>query len=148
MISSTKVTLDKELTRLKEVFTGYNQYPLKLVEKIIKNETRQHKVSQNISETTNMREDCNDKDTITLNLPYAGNKGHNIITKMKKNVYQVLKKGQVDVHIQVVYQAKKLRSNFPVEDQTKMQHMHNVVYHTKCPYKNVSLTTMDKQDVE
>ena len=42
MISSTKVTLDKELTHLKEVFTGYNQYPLKLVEEIIKNETRQH----------------------------------------------------------------------------------------------------------
>ena len=50
MISSTKVTLDKELTHLKEVFTGYNQYPLKLVEEIIKNETRQREVSQNISE--------------------------------------------------------------------------------------------------
>ena len=34
-----------------------------------------------------MREECNDKDTITLNLPYAGNKGHNRITKMKNNVY-------------------------------------------------------------
>ena len=49
--------------------TGYNQYPLKLVE-----ETRQHEVSQNISETTNTREERNDKDTITLNLPYRGNK--------------------------------------------------------------------------
>ena len=48
---------------------------------------------------------------------------------------KVLKKGQVDVNIQVVYQANKLGSNFLVKDQTKIQHMHNVVYHTKCLYE-------------
>ena len=133
MISSTTFALQKELTHLKEVFTGYNQYPPKLVEEIIKNETRHHEETQNISKTPNTEKEEND--TITLNLPYAGNKGHNIITKMKKDVYQVLKKGQEDVNIQVVYQAKKLGSNFPVKDKTKIQHMHNVVYHAKCPNK-------------
>ena len=33
------------------------------------------------------------------------------------------------------FNAKKLGSKFPVKDKTKSEHIHNVVYHAKCPNK-------------
>ena len=33
----------------------------------------------------------------------------------------------------VIYDATKLGSKFPIKDKTKPEHMHNIVYHAKCP---------------
>ena len=54
---------------------------------------------------------------------------------MKKNVTKALKKGNKNVSIQLVYQAQKLGSKFPVKDRTKPEHIHNVVSHAWCPNK-------------
>ena len=76
-----------------------------------------------------------ENDTITLNLPYHGNNGHNILTKMKKDVSKAIKKGENETSIRIVYNARKLGSRFAVKDKPKGQHVHNVVYSAKCPNK-------------
>ena len=40
--------------------------------------------------------------------------------------------------MRVIYNTKKLSSNFPVKDKTNPHHQHNVVYHAECPEPNCS----------
>ena len=52
---------------------------------------------------------------------------------------KTLKKSLNDkVKVQVIYNAKKLGSRFKVKDKTMLEHLHNVVYHTKCGNKKCS----------
>ena len=90
MVSSTKVALDKELVHLRKVFAAVNQYPEKLIERIISNEKEIH--SRNITKEQNNQHNNQDreeeeeepkKETITLNLPYAGDQGEKIMRKLK-----------------------------------------------------------------
>ena len=76
-----------------------------------------------------------DKSTVTLNLPYAGDKGEKVIAKLQKYVKSTVHKGNQKINVCTVYKARKLGSKFNIKDQTKFEHMHNVVYHTKCPHK-------------
>ena len=39
------------------------------------------------------------------------------------------------IKIRIVYKAKRLSSKFVVKDKTQLKHLHNVVYHAKCPNK-------------
>ena len=135
-ISSTKLLLETELKYLKYVFCTYNQYPEKLVDDIIRSE-REYQVKKLTKEVENQRNNLNDvsDDVITLTLPYGGNIGDNIISKMKKNISKVISvmpKKNKNTKIRVIYKAKKLGSKFKIKDQTKLQHMHNVVYNGKC----------------
>ena len=121
--------MEKELQHLKKVFVEYNNYPIKLIENIIENETKERRNQQQSDEMiVNSQEET---ETVTLYLPYAGNKGEQILKKMKKRIEKYSKKTK----IHIVYTAKKLGSKFPVKDKTKIKHMHNVVYHVKYPNK-------------
>ena len=71
------------------------------------------------------------KDTVTLNIPYAGEDGEKIMKKMKKVVNNSLDKTK-NTNIRIVYKAKKLSARFSVKDKTELKHIHNVVYHIKC----------------
>ena len=53
------------------------------------------------------------------------------MTKVINNTLDKTKKTKV----RIVYKAKKLSARFSVKDKTELKHIHNVVYHIKCPYK-------------
>ena len=131
LISSTESALEVELTHLRKVFVNINQYPQKLIDEIISAEKQKHTDNQQKKEARNIEE----KETITLNLPYAGNKGENVVTKMKKDITKVLKKEKKNISVRIIYQATKLGARFPVKDKTQPEHMHNVVYKAICPNK-------------
>ena len=135
MISSKEEYLQKELEHLKRVFCEYNDYPERLVDNIVNNE----KETQNLNRDEQLEDDnepTDKSDNVTLCLPYAaGEKGEQLVKKMKKNITQVLKKGNKDTKIRIVFNSKKLGSKFPVKDQTEPKHLHNVVYHADCPNK-------------
>ena len=132
MISSTDSTLTQELDHLKKAFGEINQYPEKLIEQTIENEKENY---QNNKEQKNNNEKENeDKDTITLNLPYAGENGENIIKRLKKYVANALGKNENRM-MRIIYKAKKLSTRFPIKDKTNLKHRYNVVYHIKCPDK-------------
>ena len=134
MISSKEEYLQKELEHLKRVFCEYNDYPERLVDNIVNNE----KETQNLNKAEQLEDDnepIDKSDNVTLCLPYAGEKGEQLVKKMKKNITQVLKKGNKDTKIRIVFNSKKLGSKFPVKDKTEAKHLHNVVYHADCPNK-------------
>ena len=130
MISSTQRALEEEIEHLKEVFVKYNNYPIKLIENIIEKESKEDTSEEHIDDTA--ENTPNDTETVTLNLPYAGSKGEQIIKKMKKSIANCTNNKS---RVRIVYTAKKLASKFPVKDKTKKEHIHNVVYHAKCPNK-------------
>ena len=98
MVSSTEVALDGELVHLKKIFAAVNQYPEKLIERIISNEKEIH--SRNTTKEQNNQHNNQDteeeeepkKETITLNLPYAGDQGENIMRKLKKDISNSVQK--------------------------------------------------------
>ena len=129
MISSKEEYLQEELAHLKKVFTEYNQYPKKIVEEVIQEET----TKQNTENEPVDKDDNNDDEgeTVTLSLPYIGEEGTKIMTKMKKD----LKKANEKMKVRIVYDAKKLGSRFKVKDDTQPKHQHNIVYHATCANK-------------
>ena len=130
MISSTDEYLQEELTHLKKVFTGYNEYPMKVVEEVIQDETAKQE-TKNEAEKQDEEKQENEGETVTLCLPYVGDGGTQIMKKMKSD----LRKANEKMKVRIVYDAKKLGSRFKVKDQTKTQHQHNIVYHATCGNK-------------
>ena len=63
-------------------------------------------------------------------LPYAGNKGENILKSMTKLSTRVL---PCNTKTCAVYSGTKLSSKFQLKDQTKKDHQHDLVYYEKCP---------------
>ena len=102
-----------------------------MVDNIIKSEREwQHKIL-NVNEKT---EEINtvdaSTDIFTLILLYGGNKGDNIISKMKKNISNLLTTiptGNKIKMLRVIYKSKKLSSKFQIKDKTKFKHMHNIM---------------------
>ena len=73
-----------------------------------------------------------------MTLPYAGEKGENIVRKMKKTIASALNKKDGNVRTRITYHSKKLSTKFILKDKTKLQHRHNIVYHAKCPNEKCS----------
>ena len=83
-ICSNNTSLNAELNHLTNVFTKYNEYPMKIIKNIIQNEkNKSTTVEPNINPTTTPT-------IVTLSLPYAGQKGESIINKMRKTINNVI----------------------------------------------------------
>ena len=93
LISSTQASLEDELIYLR-VFCTHNDYPSRLIDVIIKNERCQHNQQQNINDnnTENIQTSI-EKVKITLNLSYAGDHGHTIVSKLNKYIKKEIRKG-------------------------------------------------------
>ena len=104
LISSTQASLEDELIYLKRVFCTNNDYPPRLIDVIIKNERCQHNQQQNINDnnTENIQTSI-EKVNITLNLPYAGDHGHTIVSKLNKYIKKEISKGDKEINVGVVY---------------------------------------------
>ena len=82
---------EKEIKYLQNAFCTYNQYPQKVVDNIIKSEREwQHKIRNDNEETEAINTVDASTEIFTSILPYGGNKGDNIISKMKKNISNLL----------------------------------------------------------
>ena len=138
LISSTKSLLQTELNYIADVFCNHNQYPKNLVQSVIKNEKIFHEEQGKHEVIDNAVPTDNEKEVVTLMLPYGGKKGEDIIRKMKKDLTYTLSestRNEKETKIRIIYRAKRLSSKFIVKDKTKIKHMHNVVYHGKCRTK-------------
>ena len=119
MISSKDEFLQEELAHLKEVFTEYNEYPMKVVEEVMKDETAKQQTSNEVENVDdNEGEEDDEGETVTLCLPYIGEEGTQIMKKMK----DTLRKANEKLKVRIVYDAKKLGSKFQVKDKTQPQH--------------------------
>ena len=111
------------------------------MEEIIKNEWNiQNREAENPLPTS--EEGITDREkeeekpaALSLNLPYAGDKGERILTKLKKYTSNIVNKNKKSVTIRAIYRSKRLGANFNIKDKIKFEHQHNVVYHAECPNK-------------
>ena len=116
LLSSNTESLNSELEHIKNTFSDKNDYPLKLVEEIIKNERnyQQQKLQQSeISDDAHeeiANSEIEEPATLTLNLPYAGDKGEKLISKVKKYVCNTVNKNKKKVSVNAIYRVvqKKL----------------------------------------
>ena len=138
-ICSTTEYLNEELMHLKNVFVEINQYPQKLVDKIIQEEMeKQNNDAEINTEEQSVTEKHNDNSTnLSLNLPYGGIRGENLITKMKKDIGNKLGN---NVKLRVTYTARKLGSKFQLKDPIKKEHLHNITYNVDCPNQECQST--------
>ena len=127
VISSSELLLRNEISYLRNIFTEYNDFPLKVVNNIIDQE-----LSQLVQQETAKPQNKETQQTLQLMVPYSGNKGHKLISKMKKQLKKTLLE---DVNTMISCKNTKLSTKFPVKDKTDFQHSNNVVYHSKCPSK-------------
>ena len=137
MVSSTSRAMEKEIEHLKKVFMGFNDYPEKLVNNIIENELQKTRETEEVEVETANEDATNETTnvTATLSLPYAGAQGEQIMRKLKKTIDNIGRKPNEERNIRIIYKAKRLGTKFPVKDRTPKEHLHNVVYHAKCPNK-------------
>ena len=116
----------------------WNQRLSSITKNIIEEELEKHRQSNETSENKNINLpnsneiNQNEKQIIQLNLPYGGEKGQNLIRKLKHNI-EITCKGKLNVR--TTYTPCKLGSKFPIKDRTKLDHQHNVCYHINCANK-------------
>ena len=117
MISSTESHLQKELKYLRKTFQQNNQFPLRVINSIISKETAKHQQSKinSINSQTGITtaktvasNNTNDEKTkIYLTLPFAGNNGQKMISKLKRTVEN---NSRNNIKLQVTYKPSKLSS--------------------------------------
>ena len=132
-ISSTERTLKIEIEHLKKVFTTYNNYPKKVVDDVIEEETNKFHRTTNHD---NHEESDKESSVVTLAVPYGGKEGEQIMKKLKRSIEGNNSDSRKKVKVRIVYTAEKLGARFPVKDRIPDEHLHNVVYHATCPNKN------------
>ena len=139
LISSKAESLKAELIYLKNTFCEKNDYPERMVEQIIENEQKSQQTVQTAQESQNEQETSTDTEeksvALSLNLPYAGEKGEKLISKLQRKISKVVNKAKKLVSVNAVYRAKRLGGSFNIKDKIKFEHQHNVVYHSECPNK-------------
>ena len=135
LISSTDSALESELEHLKKAFCELNDYPSMLVDKIILDE-RQSAESQTIQDPEESEiEQTEENIQVALNLPYAGDKGEEIVKKMQKFMKKAVNTESKKLQLRTTYKSTRLSTRFNIKDKTKPEHLHNVVYYVPCPNK-------------
>ena len=145
LISSTRIALDNELAHIQKVFCDLNDYPPKLVETIVKNETSNHRIQEadgalprsldDTEESTDSNTEEEQPTAVTLHLPYAGVEGSAMISKLQKSISNTVNKTQKKVKVGTVYKATKLGSRFNLKDKIAFENQHNLTYQGGCPNK-------------
>ena len=134
MVCSDTNDLGTKRKHLQTVFCEINEYPTKIVKKIIVEEKERHQEKTQEPSTTpgsNDETTTEDEKTIYINLPFAGPNGETLVRKLR----QQIERKSSNLKISVTYTPTKLGSRFVVKDKTKNECLHNVVYHVKCGNK-------------
>ena len=105
-ICSDKKFFDEELDIIKHNLCGVNDYPRKFVKNINYNLRKRSSIVPNLNEGNNSKE-------IFVNLKYDGQKGKQLISKMKKIDSNSL---EDDIKLKVVYNSPKLSQYFDAKD--------------------------------
>ena len=89
-ISSNECLVEEEIKYIKNAFCTYNQFTEKMVDNIIKSERERQQKTLKYNEETKIINTTDVSEILTLILLYDGKKGDNIISRMQKNVLNVI----------------------------------------------------------
>ena len=97
---------------------------------IIKNERINFQQNESKLETEEEEPPTEEKEekpvSLMLNLPYAGDEGEKVVSKMRKYISNTVNKVKKKVSISAIYNIK---------DKIAFKNRHNVLYHAHCPNK-------------
>ena len=68
------------------------------------------------------------EEKIQVLVPYSGKQGHQLLSKMKKQLKRTLPD---DIKTMINYKSTKLFTKFPVKEKKDFQHKHNVIFHVR-----------------
>ena len=123
-ICSDKKILVEELGIIKHSLSEVNNSPRKFVRNIINyNLHKRNSIAPKLNERNKSKE-------IFINLKYAGQKGEQLMSKMKKIISNSLEDG---VKSKVVYNSAKLSQYFNVKDPAPQKYKSDLVYKCRCP---------------
>ena len=126
-ICSDKKLLDEELDITKHHLCEVNEYPRKFVKNIINdNLYKRNSIAAKLNERKNRKE-------IIINLKYAGQKGEQLMSKMKKIICNSSEDGAKS---KLVYNSAKLGQYFNVNDPAPQKYKSDLVYKFTCPQIN------------
>ena len=125
-VCSITMLLHQEIEHLKAVFTGINEYSIKIVSRTVNQELhRTHRLENTVINNGGIQK-------VQIMLPYNRKQVNKLLSKMKKHLNKSL---PTEVKTTVTYQRKKLGTKFQLKDKTKSYQQNNLVYHDKCPNK-------------
>ena len=115
--------MHQEIEHLKAVFTGINEYPIKIVNRTTYQELHQtHKLQITVINNGGTQK-------VQNMLPYNGKQGNKLLSKMQKHLSKFL---PTKVKTTVTYQSKKLGRKFQLKDKTKFHQQNSLVYYSRC----------------
>ena len=129
-ICSEDEEIEKEIDYLQKIFQEVNGYPKKVVENTIRkvrNKNRQQESSSDAPE----EDDGTEEEIVRphMSLPYGGNKGNTIISKLKRNLAILLPQ---NVKPDIFVKGKKISSCFRIKDKIDDKHTSGFIYEFKC----------------
>ena len=133
-VCTEKQWTDKEIAYLKHVFIDVNQYPRKVVDKVVREVRESLVVQQNqqdevvISTPPETRGNATEYVKLCTVLPYRGKTGESVINDLKECFKRFVPS---EVQTQFSYTGRKLSSIFSVKDKVREIHRSNLVYHYK-----------------
>ena len=132
--------MEKELTHIRTIFRNTNGYPNWIVNQVyeqIKVKQRDPVPNSKVSNENEAPQTSNqtivkkhDNKKFLLLVPYQGEKGEQVIKPVTKTVKRLLPS---NIKVQVPFAGNKLSSCFNINDKTKFEHRHDVIYLGACP---------------
>ena len=115
-----------ELSRIRK-YISWNGFPKHIGNKIINNTL----AKQSNPSSLNQHEKVNHK-TIYFNLPYAGQKGEQLVKSCIRKVKKCLKK-DIPIHFKIIYKTHNMSYYVNNKDHTPLMQQSNVIYEFSCP---------------
>ena len=131
VVCSTKNSLEKEISFLKNVFMKVNGYPSRVVNKTLwgmrKTISKEKELERNsdIRHTINIDPPKTDEIFTHMSLPYKGLEGENLMKTFKSYLSRILPR---NIKLRIIYKGKKIGSFFTLKDHVKKDHMSELVY--------------------
>ena len=129
--------LKEELKHLEDVLVMKNNFPIRVVKKILNEEKQKIDNKNNADKNkhtiqTDVKFESKDKSHLLL-LPYQGEKGLHLTKSLKRNLKSLLPS---TVKANIGFTGKKLSTCFQIKNQTKFEHKHDIIYLASCPEDN------------
>ena len=129
-ICSTEESLRQELAHVRKAFIETNGYPPNLVKSVL--EKIRNNNNEDMTDTNDDPDDTSEEErrtTLTMKIPYAGEKGENIVKSLQNTLTRNL---PTNIACRIVQTGTKLSTKFNIKDQVDEKHLSNFIYHHKC----------------
>ena len=136
LICSEPNEMKKEIEFVRNIFSKVNKYPLKVIDSTI-DKVKENNKNTSLQNKTNINNDIDQPEILRLphvSLPYGGDKGNDIIRKLKRSLRHSLPE---NVKPCISVTGTKLSAFFTLKDKIDDKHSSGIVYDYECDNSKV-----------